>query len=132
MSFKSIYILKGVDVASLFLNKHSMNSTFSLIMHLVQYPDLKFKASLEAFIVRSDRSHPPSHSAVSGQNVSQTRAKPNCRCRNMSPRLFLRTRAVPFFSVCLRYVLNSLVSASTSRCILKPLAQLQCGLSRLR
>lgn len=52
----------------------------------------------------------------------------------MSPRLFSKVEQFFFFSVCLRYVLNSLVSSSTSTstcCILKPLAQLQCNLSRM-
>lgn len=45
-------------------------------MHLAQQPVLKFKASFEAFVVRSDRSRPPSLGPRRvDKNVSQTPAE---------------------------------------------------------
>lgn len=81
MSFRSNYTLRRVVVASWILNRHTAAWTFSLIKHPVL--DLKFRASFEGFIVRSDRSHPPSH----GQNVSRTQAGPWLSLENTSPRL---------------------------------------------
>lgn len=107
-----------------FPKRCTLNSSFSVITHLVQYPGLKFKVISEALILQSETSHPLSHTTASEQNLSQTLAKPWLSLQEHEPGAFLKTRAVSFFLCQPHYVLNSLVSSNT--CILKPVAHLQC------
>lgn len=87
---------------------------------------LNSKTSFEAFILLCDRSHPSSHCAASEQNVSQTQAKPDCLCKNMSPRLFLKLEQFffPFFPPS-AFTTSWTHLSLPHYCILKPLAQLQ-------
>lgn len=98
MSFRCNYTHKAADVVFYFSSHYAFSP--------ISWPETQ--TSFEAFILRSDRSHPSCHSAVSEQNVSQTRAKPDCLCRNISPRLFSELEQFFFLSLCFHYVLNSL------------------------